>query len=129
MADTLNNAIRKITAGAVITLGGNTSATAGNGIGISAGFYSPRGIAIGGTGNLYIGDTGNNLVRLGVIVPPYITMAAPHGQSAAVIFSTGFTVNITLTNAVNYRIQSLVRPQVMERPFARRGNHWRVFIP
>jgi len=107
VGDTYNNAIRKITpAGVVTTLGGNSSYTSGNGIGTAAGFYSPTGIAVGANGNLYIVDSNNNLIRLGTVVPPVITLATTGGQSVASMLANGFIVNVVLTNSVNYRIQA-----------------------
>jgi sugar lactone lactonase YvrE len=66
VADTGNNAIRMITpAGVVTTLAGSLAGTAGaaNGIGTAATFNGPRGIAVDSSGNLYISDTANFLVR------------------------------------------------------------------
>ena len=64
VADTNNNAIRKITpAGVVTTLaGGNGSGTA-DGTGTAAKFHEPRGIAIDSAGTLYVADYENHMVR------------------------------------------------------------------
>jgi streptogramin lyase len=64
VADSGNDAIRKITpGGTVTTLAGNGSAGNANGNGRSASFNSPFGIAVDASGNVYIADSGNNLVR------------------------------------------------------------------
>ena len=64
VADAGNNTIRMITqAGVVSTFAGNAVAGSSNGIGILASFNYPFGIAIDAAGNLYIADSGNNLIR------------------------------------------------------------------
>jgi gliding motility-associated-like protein len=58
-----NDRIRQISpAGMVITFAGNHSGH-NDGIGTSASFYFLIGIAIDAAGNLYVADTGNNLIR------------------------------------------------------------------
>ncbi len=60
-----NHAIRRVSpAGVVTTLAGNV-ADAGNtdGVGSTARFYSPWGIALDGGGNLYVADTHNHTIR------------------------------------------------------------------
>jgi sugar lactone lactonase YvrE len=64
VADTGNNEIRKITpAGVVTTVAGSTSAGSSDGAGTSASFNGPDGVTVDASGNLYIADTGNNLIR------------------------------------------------------------------
>jgi streptogramin lyase len=64
VADNGNNLIRKITpAGQVTTLAGSGNAGKANGTGKQATFNSPFGIAVDGTGNVYVADAGNNLIR------------------------------------------------------------------
>jgi len=59
-----NNMIRKITpSGAVTTLAGSTGGFA-NGSGNAAQFYSPEGLAVDASGNIYVGDFHNNKVRM-----------------------------------------------------------------
>lgn len=63
VADTGNNAIRKVTAqGAVSTIAGLVQGDA-DGVGINAEFSAPRAVAVDGAGNVYVADTGNNLLR------------------------------------------------------------------
>jgi sugar lactone lactonase YvrE len=63
VADSSNNAIRKITpSGTVSTFAGGTSGTA-DGQGSAAQFLRPNSIAIDSNDNLYISDTGNHLIR------------------------------------------------------------------
>ncbi len=64
VADNNNNLIRKITpAGVVTTLAGSGSAGSGNGTGTGASFSDPEGVAVDASGNIYVADGGNNLIR------------------------------------------------------------------
>jgi sugar lactone lactonase YvrE len=69
VADTGNNTIRKITpAGVVTTLAGarrsvNTSCQPVDGTGPAATFCSPSGLAVDGSGNVYVADSGDNTIR------------------------------------------------------------------
>lgn len=65
VADTNNHSIRKITPdGTVTTIAGNGSAGYANGAGTAAQFNTPRGIAIGSDGRLYVADTANHRIRV-----------------------------------------------------------------
>jgi hypothetical protein len=66
IADSGNNRVRKVaTNGVVTTVAGNGSAgyAGDGGPGPSAKLTTPTGLALDGSGNLYIADTGNNVVR------------------------------------------------------------------
>jgi sugar lactone lactonase YvrE len=73
VADTGNHLIRKITPGNIVsTLAGSVGvAGSANGTGIAATFSSPKGITVDTSGNVYVADTGNSLIRkitpLGVV--------------------------------------------------------------
>jgi sugar lactone lactonase YvrE len=65
VADTFNNTIRKVAASGIVTTLAGKAGTVGieDGTGSDARFYSPAGIAIDGTGNLFVADSGSHLIR------------------------------------------------------------------
>jgi len=64
VADYYNNAIRKITpAGVVTTFAGSGNIGSSDGIGQAASFNKPYGVAVDASGNVYVGDRGNNTIR------------------------------------------------------------------
>ena len=64
VADDQNRKIRKITPdGTVSTIAGSSSESTVDGIAANAGFNSPRGIAVGANGNIYVADYGNDKIR------------------------------------------------------------------
>ena len=71
VADTDNNTIRKVTpAGVVTTIGGAPGVIGGaDGVGRSASFCGPLGIAVDVAGNLYVADSSNNRISKGTPVP------------------------------------------------------------
>lgn len=78
VADTNNHTIRKvvIATGAVTTIAGTAGLTGTtNAIGAAARFNSPQGITTDGT-NLYVADTGNNLIRKVVIADGTVSTVA-----------------------------------------------------
>jgi len=64
VADTSNSLIRKVTStGVVTTLAGTGVIGAANGSSATATFNTPAGITIDASGNVYVADTINNLIR------------------------------------------------------------------
>ncbi len=64
VADSQNHAIRKITpAGVVSTFAGDGISGFINGAGTAARFSVPAGLAIDGSGNLFVAELGNNVIR------------------------------------------------------------------
>jgi len=64
VADFFNNRIRKITAGGVVsTLAGNGTQGSVDGPGTTSQFRFPKGVAVDGSGNVYVADTNNHRIR------------------------------------------------------------------
>jgi sugar lactone lactonase YvrE len=67
IADTDNNLVRKVTypTGTITTIAGTGSPSYGgdDGPAVSAGLNMPTGVAVDGSGNVYIADAGNNRIR------------------------------------------------------------------
>lgn len=64
VSDSGNNLIRKITpGGAVSTIAGSGSRSATDGTGGAASFNTPAGIAVDKSGNIFVADENNNLIR------------------------------------------------------------------
>ena len=85
VADTGNNIIRKITAtGTVTILAGNAGTTGRtDGTGSAASFKSPAGVATDSTGNVYVADTANHLIRLVTPVGVVTTFAGTGGAAGS----------------------------------------------
>ena len=83
VADSANNAIRRVaTDGSVTTLSG-TPGTGGSvdGIGSAALFRQPYGVAIDSSGNVYVADFGNNSIRKVTQTGTATTLAGVEGTS------------------------------------------------
>jgi streptogramin lyase len=94
VADNGNNAIRKIApAGLVSTVAGNGSAGSTNGAGASASFNSPFGIAVDASGNIYVADAGNNLIRKITSAGVVSTFAGSGSKGAGDAAGTAATFN------------------------------------
>jgi len=65
VVDTGNSTIRKITSTGVVTTFAGTAGTTGtdDGTGAAARFYTPAGVAVDSSGNVYVADTYNNRIR------------------------------------------------------------------
>lgn len=85
VADTANNRIRKvvIATGEVTTLAGWETEGSQDGSGTEALFSQPFGIAVDGR-NLYVADSGNNLIRKIVIATREVTTLAGSGEPGAI---------------------------------------------
>ena len=120
VADLFGNTIRKVTtAGVVTTFAGSGAYGAANGTGTAASFSSPRGLAIDAAGNLYVADSGNQLIRkispLGVVstFAGNGTRGYADGLSGVASFSSPASIaidaagNLYIGDTGNYRIRKI----------------------
>ena len=121
VADTYNQTIRKITpAGAVTTLAGTAGASgSADGTGSSARFNMPCGIAVDGSGNLYVSDLNNNTIRKITPAGVVTTLAGSgaygssdgSGSSASFERPQGAAVdtagNVYVADTVNFTIRKI----------------------
>jgi len=65
-ADSVNNTIRKISPSGVVTTLAGTAGTKGStdATGAAARFNTPAGVAVDGSGNVYVADQGNDIIRM-----------------------------------------------------------------
>src|SRR5665213_3067444 len=121
VADMANCLIRKITAGGIVStlagqprVNGSTNAT-----GTAASFYYPTGVAVDTAGNVYVADSGNNLIRKitsgGVVttLAGSLSGGSTNGTGTAASFNQPFGVavdtvgNIYVTDTLNNLIRKI----------------------
>jgi hypothetical protein len=80
-----SDTIREVTQAGVVTTFAGTASTAGHadGTGTAATFAQPTGIAIDGSGNLYVADAGNNTVRKVTSAGVVTTLAGTAGTTGS----------------------------------------------
>ena len=100
-----NSTIRKISPAGVVTTVAGTAGTTGStdATGRAALFNHPAGVAVDASGKLYIADTNNNTVRIGLPAgPPQITVQ-PQSQSAMAGTDARFAVTASGVPAPTYQ--------------------------
>jgi sugar lactone lactonase YvrE len=120
VADTYNHAIRKITpAGVVSTFAGGVSYGFTNGTGTVASFSMPTGVAVDSSGNVFVADTGNNVIRKITPAGVVSTFAGSGtggftngtGTAASFLWPTGVAVdnsgNVFVADKFNYAIRKI----------------------
>lgn len=119
VADTHNHTIRKVTLeGVVTTLAGRAgNPGSADGVGNLARFRFPTGVALDSAGNVYVADTGNNLIRrvtaggmvttLGGVAPIYLAgdivvrgAGSTDGTGSAARFNAPYYIAIDASGAV-----------------------------
>jgi hypothetical protein len=128
VADTGNNDIREITsAGAVTTIAGSKgSAGSANGTGYTARFNLPTGVAVDNTGNVYVADYDNDLIRQITSLGEVNTIAGLAtitggtdgvGSNARFNFPIGVAVdgegNLYVADRYNDTIRKITPPEVV----------------
>ena len=119
IADLLNNRIRKVSGGTITTVAGNgTDIFSGDGgPATKAALFNPHGVALDAAGNLYIADTGFNLIRK--VSGGTITTVAGNGVygfsgdgGPATNASLGSPSGVALDNVGNLYIADFVNARV-----------------
>ena len=128
VADTDNNTIRKITSDGVVSTLAGTAGSSGStdGIGSAALFNGPEGVAVDGSGNVYVADSGNHTIRKITSEGVVSTLAGAAksrgrvdgtGSAARFNFPGGVAVgangNVYVSDYANYSIRKITSDGVV----------------
>lgn len=108
VADYGNNLIRKITPGGIVsTVAGTGMQGSVNETGVLASFNRPAGIAVDASGNLYIADSGNNIIReitpagmVSTLAGSSDTTGSINGPGATATFYDPLGITLDVTNNI-----------------------------
>jgi uncharacterized protein (TIGR03437 family) len=129
IADTNNFRIRKVTAtGTILTIGGGTGeGYSGDGfIGTNAKLNSPSGLAVDSSGNVYLSDSGNNVIRELTPYPPFVNSggvvsAGAFGGFTAIapgswieIYGSDMTLSARSWTAADFTGNGLIAPTSLD---------------
>jgi hypothetical protein len=105
VADTENSTIREITsAGVVLTVAGQAGVSGGDdGAGIAARFHFPAGLAVDDAGDIYVADTSNHTLRLGIFPTGPAITTQPQGQTVTAGGNVQFSVTASGKPAPSYQ--------------------------
>ncbi len=94
VADTVNETIRKIATGGVVTTIGGTAGSSGSaaGLGTAARFFLPTAVAVDGSGNLFIADSSNQRISQGLPVNAPIVISPTSAGITATTATLGGNV-------------------------------------
>jgi serine/threonine protein kinase, bacterial len=133
VGDQLNEKVRKITPASVVTtLAGSGAVGSADGVGSSATFYYPTGVAVDPSGNIYVADLGGNTIREVTSGGVVTTVAgdggsgSTNGTASTATFRSPAGVaidksgNLYITDASNNQIR-MVTPGAVVSTFAGSG--------
>jgi sugar lactone lactonase YvrE len=105
LADSSNHTFRRITpAGVVTTLAGKGGVDgSADGIGNSARFFYPTGVALDSNGRAYVTDSFNNTIRTGQLAAAPVTVTQPQNLSVTAGESVQFSVTAAAVPAPTYQ--------------------------
>lgn len=104
VADRANSTIRKVTASGVVTTLAGLAGHSGNadGTGNAARFDNPSDVAVDGTGNVYVANSGNRTIRKVTSAGVVSTLAGPWGRLT--VDSAG---NVCVVDRQNYTVSKI----------------------
>jgi DNA-binding beta-propeller fold protein YncE len=116
VADAANNTIRKIVVATekVTTLAGQAQSRGSeDGVGQSARFYNPQGLAYDGAGHLFVADMGNHAIRkVDVATGTVTTVLGVPGQAGVVLAPSPARLNAPTGLAFGARGELYIADQV-----------------
>jgi len=101
VSDFVNSEIRKIAPGGVVTtFAGTGTAGSANGTGTLASFNGPSGMAFDASGNLYVADRYNNMIRM--ITPAAVVSTFAGSTTASFLDATGTAARFNIPIAIGF---------------------------